>query len=435
MTQAFWVIVRQSFLGGVWILPVCGLRALLRKKPKWIACCLWGTIGLRLLLPPSSRLPWTNGLFASASLPSLLRDGSGPFAAGTAKPGTSSAALYDLVAGRTLQGDAEKAMAVLSVVWLAGLLLLLAALAASAIRLRKMIKSGRTLEADVKIGDGFDAPFVCGALRPVVCLPAFLLSRAELPYILAHERAHLERRDPLWKTLALLLLCVHWMNPFCWLAFRLFCRDLEYACDERALRGKEKAYVANYAEALLTYTVGRTGNALRRTLFLNKHEAVARVKNLLLKKSRNRAAGLLTTGLCCALLVGGMLLLPSDAPKPASVLPATEMQALRERFPDAFGLDARNGLTVYVCQFAPRTYSCALRSGTGQTPPPDLLFARLVPIEDLQKILTQYPVSPEMLTVIPFTHPASSYLNGLGINTDLIRAMLLADEKPLAYTH
>lgn len=75
--------------------------------------------------------------------------------------------------------------------------------------------------------------------------------------VVAHERAHLARRDHWWKPLGFALLAVYWFNPALWLAYVLLCRDIELACDERVLRDLGAAAKKPYAEALLTCSAPR----------------------------------------------------------------------------------------------------------------------------------------------------------------------------------
>jgi len=71
-------------------------------------------------------------------------------------------------------------------------------------------------------------------------------------YVIAHERAHLARRDHWWKVLGYLVLALHWFNPLVWVAYILFCRDIELACDEKVVRGLDGAARADYSQALLS---------------------------------------------------------------------------------------------------------------------------------------------------------------------------------------
>jgi len=43
----------------------------------------------------------------------------------------------------------------------------------------------------------------------------------------------LRRRDYLVKFAAYSILCLHWFNPFVWLAFNLMGADMEMSCDEK----------------------------------------------------------------------------------------------------------------------------------------------------------------------------------------------------------
>lgn len=58
----------------------------------------------------------------------------------------------------------------------------------------------------------------------------------ELEHIVAHEKAHIRRKDHWWKPLGFIVLMVHWFNPLMWLAYVLLCRDIELACDEKVIK-------------------------------------------------------------------------------------------------------------------------------------------------------------------------------------------------------
>ena len=97
------------------------------------------------------------------------------------------------------------------------------------------------------------APLTYGCIRPVVLLPAELLTNADaLRMILTHELAHIRRRDCLRKLLFSVCLCVYWWNPACWLLIVLANRDIELACDALTLRylgaDRRKAYALTLLE-------------------------------------------------------------------------------------------------------------------------------------------------------------------------------------------
>ena len=82
------------------------------------------------------------------------------------------------------------------------------------------------------------SPFVLGFFRPVVVLPAALaghVSPDELRTVLAHEFAHVRRRDAL---IGWVLACcdvIYFFNPVVHLVKRAIMFERERACDEEVL--------------------------------------------------------------------------------------------------------------------------------------------------------------------------------------------------------
>lgn len=80
------------------------------------------------------------------------------------------------------------------------------------------------------------APLTFGILRPTILLPDDLPAGSErFRLVLAHELAHIRRRDCLRKRLLTLCLCVYWWHPLVWVMVVLANRDMELACDEAVL--------------------------------------------------------------------------------------------------------------------------------------------------------------------------------------------------------
>lgn len=111
---------------------------------------------------------------------------------------------------------------------------------------------------NIYLCERIDSPFVLGIIRPRIYLP-FCLEERDAFSIIAHEQAHIRRRDHWWKPLGFLLLTVHWFNPLVWIAYVLLCRDIELACDEKVIRKPEHDQRADYSQALLSCNVGRKG--------------------------------------------------------------------------------------------------------------------------------------------------------------------------------
>lgn len=67
-----------------------------------------------------------------------------------------------------------------------------------------------------------------------------------------HEQAHAKRGDNFFRIAALILVCIHWFNPFAWLFLRIFYSDIELACDEAVLSKCNENQKKEYAHALLS---------------------------------------------------------------------------------------------------------------------------------------------------------------------------------------
>jgi hypothetical protein len=101
--------------------------------------------------------------------------------------------------------------------------------------------------------EGSGSPFLTGAFRPAIVLPASLLSEspaAVLELMLAHELAHLKRRDLPWGWLPAVMQALFWFHPLVWLAGPEWRLAQEMACDELAMWAAN-APPGDYGEVLL----------------------------------------------------------------------------------------------------------------------------------------------------------------------------------------
>lgn len=87
--------------------------------------------------------------------------------------------------------------------------------------------------------DGGGSPVLLDPMDPVLVLPSALLAHcapAELKLMLAHELAHLKRRDLWWGWLPALMHALFYFHPCLWLANREWRLSQELAADECAVR-------------------------------------------------------------------------------------------------------------------------------------------------------------------------------------------------------
>ena len=270
MTRIFSILLTMS-IGAAWmILIVILLRALLKRAPKWVNCVLWGLVALRLVCPfvPESRFSLMPGAFrmqnqyggaadltfaqtpvGGGNLPQTVIDGAG---AGWTGIQTGAGTVTKGFRGEWFQ----QFLSAGSALWMIGVLVLLGYMVYSYLRVRRQVGEAAWLRENLWICDQVRFPFILGLLRPRIYL-ASGMEEAQLPYVIAHEQAHLRRGDQWWKPLGFVLLTIHWFNPLVWVAYILFCRDLELACDESAVKNLTLEQRKNYSYALLSCSMQR----------------------------------------------------------------------------------------------------------------------------------------------------------------------------------
>lgn len=258
--EAVFIKVLNMSISACWlILVVILLRLLLKKAPKWISVVLWGIVGLRLVLPFSLQSVFS--LIPSAEVVS-------PSIGYAQHPEINSGvSVIDNVVNPTL-GTSLAATPMNSVnpmqivlylgglVWVGGIAILLLYGLVSYLRLRHKVVEAIPYEKNTWLCDQVKTPFILGVFRPRIYLPTSL-NEEETAYVLAHERAHLKRKDHLWKPLGFLLLTVYWFNPLVWVAYILLCRDIEAACDEKVISDMEMSEKKAYANALVSCSMQR----------------------------------------------------------------------------------------------------------------------------------------------------------------------------------
>lgn len=271
MNRIFSTLLTMS-IGAAWlILTVILLRLLLKQAPKWVNCVLWGFVGLRLVCPfvPESRFSLMPGVFrmqnrygSAADLTLAQTPVSGGKLSQTVVDGAGAAGLTGIQTGAGavttgFRGEwIQQILSVGSIFWLIGVIVLLGYAVYSYLRVRRQVSEAVWLRENFWICDQVKSPFILGLLKPKIYLSSSM-EKAQLPYVIAHEQAHLRRGDQWWKPLGFVLLMIHWYNPFVWVAYILFCRDLELACDESAVRDLTLEERKNYSYALLSCSMQR----------------------------------------------------------------------------------------------------------------------------------------------------------------------------------
>lgn len=257
MEAVFLKVLNNGIAAGWLILAVLLARLLLKNAPKNIRCALWALVGLRLVLPV--RLESSFSLVPSA----VTVDGSIMLSKSPAI--NSGIPLLDRAVNPTITASFAPSPAasanplqilvyVASILWLAGMGVMLLYSAVSFLCLRRKVAESVPLRDNIRLGGKIPSPFVLGMVRPRIYLP-FGMEEENRELVIAHEQAHIKRRDNLTKPLSFLLLSVYWFHPLLWLAYVLLCRDMELACDERVLKEKGSGIKKEYSYALLACSV------------------------------------------------------------------------------------------------------------------------------------------------------------------------------------
>ena len=276
MSAVFLKLLNMSITAGWLVIAVIVLRLCLKRAPKAIHCALWALVAIRLLCPFSlksnfSLIPeevangnavseWTDAYIGDIDIhhpSSVYYDAA--IGAGR-EPISDGEGGYYVVTKHDQLGEPDTientVVPVLSWVWLVGVAALLLYAAISYLRIRTRVKVSLNWKDNIWRSEQVDSPFILGMFRPKIYIP-FGMDEAQMYHVVAHEQAHLSRRDHWWKPLGFILLAVYWFNPLMWVAYILLCRDIELACDEKVIRDMGAQDKKAYSEALLAYSVPR----------------------------------------------------------------------------------------------------------------------------------------------------------------------------------
>lgn len=260
MAAVFLKLLNLSISASWLVLAVLVLRLVSKRSPKWMNVLLWGIVALRLVLPFSIESALSLIPSAETVSPAVVQFAPAPTI-------TSGVSVIDNAVNPSLS-EHFSAVPTASVnplyvwteiagwVWLIGLGAMLLYALVSYLRLRRRVSVSLPVQDHIYLCDAISSPFILGVVKPHIYLPSGL-DEVQRQNVLAHEQAHLARRDHWWKPLGFALLAVYWFNPVLWLAYTLLCRDIELACDERVIRTMDESAVKTYSTVLLACSIPR----------------------------------------------------------------------------------------------------------------------------------------------------------------------------------
>ncbi|MBS6395972.1 MAG: hypothetical protein KH452_02290 [Clostridiales bacterium] len=258
MGEVFFKLLNMSLTAGWMILAVMCFRLIFRRTPRWVNCFMWSLVAIRLICPFS--IESTFALLSATEpikdyavvegetqdyIPSISSDWQ--IVQNSVNPMLADSFAYDESAS---VAPLQVVTHICGIVWGFGVILFVLYAVISLFRLHLRVREAVPYKDNILICDAVKSPFILGIVKPRIYISSGLQEN-EIKYIAAHEHAHLKRGDHWWKSLGYLLLCVYWFHPLCWIAYILFCKDIELACDEKVIRDMDIQDKKEYSRTLL----------------------------------------------------------------------------------------------------------------------------------------------------------------------------------------
>ena len=304
MQIAFAKILNMSITGSIVIAVVLLARLFLKRAPKIYSYALWAVVLFRLLCP----LSITAGLSVLKPIPVTTTPGISSVSYQPVQQAVkySRRTVMDVQQEQMPVQEAEQPkqgaspMEIAAYFWLAGASMMAIYSVAQYWILRHRLAETVLLQGEIYLADRISSPFVMGIFRPRIYLPSST-PMMERRFIVAHERQHIRRGDPLWKLLGYAALCLHWFNPLVWLAFALAGKDMEMSCDEAVIKRLGEHIRADYSQALLRLATHKR-MVSGMPLAFGEGDTKGRVKNMAKWKKPKVWVSALCVVLCLVIL-------------------------------------------------------------------------------------------------------------------------------------
>ena len=303
MVNVFIKLLNISFSASLLILACILIRFAFKKMPKYLRCVLWMLVLVRLVCPlhlesSFSVLPKRDLISSIYYLPNnnsanyQETDDTQSKITDTDKEDVKDNVKDNVSQSNTLNYmkyvNRTSIFKLLSLIWVLGVLVSIGYGVVAYIRLKKCVSTAVRLKDNIYQTENIASPFVLGVFNVRIYIP-YNLSPTEIFFVLSHERSHIARKDYLLKPFAYAVACVYWFNPLVWLGYVLLCRDIELACDEKAINligyNRKKAY----SQSILDFSVpkkyisacpvafGETGvkERVKSVLSMKKHKKIA----------------------------------------------------------------------------------------------------------------------------------------------------------------
>lgn len=254
--QFFAELLNISLTASWLALAVIFIRLLMKKTPKWVTCILWSLVGIKLFLPfsiesPLSLIPNKEPLPVANIYNTISSVLDNSYNLNV----ESGSQIFDAFVGTAIRETSSESvlksnLSIIACIWLMGVAGMIIYSIISYHRINKKVKESAILKDNIWLSDYIETPFIMGLIKPQIFIPSNI-NETDIEYVIAHENAHIKRKDHWWKPLGFLLLTIHWFNPILWVAYILMCKDIESACDEKVIKDKGIEMKKAYSNALI----------------------------------------------------------------------------------------------------------------------------------------------------------------------------------------
>lgn len=299
MEKIFTVICERGISAGYVILAVIVLRLLFRKSPRWVMGILWALVAIRLICPIVVESPFSvvpKGPLFDKETSNLKSEQEVQQINNLPDQNQTAGKQVAEIKEHTAKQDETKdfwtdkrktdSKKMLSTIWLLGMLVLTGYGIFGSLRVEYQLRFAVPVEQQIWECDTIHTSFLWGLFHPRIYLPSGMNEETKR-YVIRHERAHQKRGDHWWKVIGYVLLVIYWFQPLMWIAYWIFARDIEYACDEHVIGNLSFAERKEYAQALLLCGSGRS-HRLAGPLAFGGIGVKPRIKNVLFYQKPGR---------------------------------------------------------------------------------------------------------------------------------------------------
>lgn len=292
MEKIFTVICERGISAGYVILAVIVLRLLFRKSPRWVMGILWALVAIRLICPIVVESPFSvvpKGPLFDKETSNLKSEQEVQQINNLPDQNQTAGKRVAEIKEHTAKQDETKdfwtdkrktdSKKMLSTIWLLGMLVLTGYGIFGSLRVEYQLRFAVPVEQQIWECDTIHTSFLWGLFHPRIYLPSGMNEETKR-YVIRHERAHQKRGDHWWKVIGYVLLVIYWFQPLMWIAYWIFARDIEYACDEHVIGNLSFAERKEYTQALLLCGSGRS-RRLAGPLAFGGLGVKPRIKNVL----------------------------------------------------------------------------------------------------------------------------------------------------------